>query len=479
MFDPTSSLERKRPRDEHGPNGGVAPGSSSGMLPGRYQAAISCPGVAVKKVIQHLPEIQAQSRCVVHVDHNENADGGGEEDQQQQQQPRTLKLATSPRGAVIRAIQRDSGAKLDIAPRQERTSGGDQELTLVGGTDQVAAAVWMVHDVMEGQYNVDAALLQQEQDRRAKSIASGGGGGGTQTRWYGSRHAVDPSIKEKRVIYVPVEHVGNLVGPKGAVLRALQLDSGAKVDMEPAPSAGSDSARDPRALTISGLSPQVSVGYDMAMSVLEGTYDIGRAVERAGGVPLTRGQSSTGGGGGPQTYNARNNQRHHSAHQPPPPPGPHMTNRPGGAYGMLMSPTGNAAPMMVGGSQHMGPPMGQMGGHGGPPQMMPIHMTDAPGVRVLSVPYDSIGSVVGPGGVVLWALQNDSGAKVDMEKSGVPGQPRPLTIKGDTVKIEKAMEIIHRVLQGQFDVDDAIMRRRQLRQRYQSGEGRGNQTAQD
>ncbi|EER12956.1 conserved hypothetical protein [Perkinsus marinus ATCC 50983] len=112
------------------------------------------------------------------------------------------------------------------------------------------------------------------------------------------------------------------------------------------------------------------------------------------------------------------------------------------------------------GAMQTSPPLPQ-------PAMAPIHMTDAPGVRVLSIPYESIGSIVGPGGVVLWALQNDSGAKVDMEKAGVTGQPRPLTIKGDSIKIEKAMEIIHRVLQGQFNVDDAIMRRRQAKQQYQ------------
>ncbi|KAF4688439.1 hypothetical protein FOZ62_032140 [Perkinsus olseni] len=232
--------------------------------------------MAVKKVMQHLAEIQAQSRCVVHVGGGGGSNNSnGSQQQDSSQGTSVLKLATNtqgclddcrnriheyisavlsthkgdlpegyerraltipessvgsvvgPRGAVIRAIQRDSGAKLDIAPRQERTSGGDQELALVGGTDQVAAAVWMVHDVMEGHYNVDAALLQQEQDRRAKSMAGGGQGRGG----YAGRH-VDPSIQEKRVIYVPVEHVGNLVGPKGAVLRALQLDSGAKVDME-------------------------------------------------------------------------------------------------------------------------------------------------------------------------------------------------------------------------------------------------------
>ncbi|KAF4649951.1 hypothetical protein FOZ61_000801, partial [Perkinsus olseni] len=317
----SEEADRKRPRVDQG-------GNSAQSLPGRYQEAIVCPPMAVKKVMQHLAEIQAQSRCVVHVGGGGGSNNNNGNQQQDSSQGITvLKLATNtqgclddcrnriheyisavlsthkgdlpdgyerrtltipessvgsvvgPRGAVIRAIQRDSGAKLDIAPRQERTSGGDQELALVGGTDQVAAAVWMVHDVMEGHYNVDAALLQQEQDRRAKSMAVGGQGRGG----YAGRHA-DPSIQEKRVIYVPVEHVGNLVGPKGAVLRALQLDSGAKVDMEPAPAAGSENARDPRALTISGMSPQVASGYDMAMSVLDGTYDIGRAVERAGGM---------------------------------------------------------------------------------------------------------------------------------------------------------------------------------------------------
>lgn len=115
-------------------------------------------------------------------------------------------------------------------------------------------------------------------------------------------------------------------------------------------------------------------------------------------------------------------------------------------YSMMMNP-----PTMMTTMNNSQQQQQQMGAMQSPPlpqpAMAPIHMTDAPGVRVLSIPYESIGSIVGPGGVVLWALQNDSGAKVDMEKAGVTGQPRPLTIKGDSIKIEKAMEIIHRVLQ--------------------------------
>ncbi|EER12955.1 hypothetical protein Pmar_PMAR015804 [Perkinsus marinus ATCC 50983] len=231
----SEEVDRKRARVE----AGASATNPTATLPGRYQEAIVCPQMSVKKVMQHLAEIQAQSRCVVHVVNGTNQDPSAvvlklatntqaclddcrnriheyisavlstyKGELPEGYERRTLTIPESsvgsvvgPRGAVIRAIQRDSGAKLDIAPRLERTTGGDQELALVGGRDQVAAAVWMVHDVMEGHYNVDAALLQQEQDRRSKSISMGGQGRGV----YAGRHG-DPNIQEKRVIYVPVEH---------------------------------------------------------------------------------------------------------------------------------------------------------------------------------------------------------------------------------------------------------------------------------
>ncbi|KAF4675041.1 hypothetical protein FOL47_008352 [Perkinsus chesapeaki] len=451
-----SDARKKRARLEYAPplssiSAGYGTMAAGQPLVGRYQTSLVCPREALRKLMSRLVDIQIESRCVIQLgDDVVDPDTGGN--------GVTLKLAANtdislqecinrvqeiisgvlathagkmphgfdkktltipaacvsdvlgPRGAVIRAIQRDSGAKLILSPLAvgdpHREHQGDHALTLIGGSDQIAAAAWMVHDVLQGQYNTYCAVFQQELDRRAKAQSAGPGF---------TRHA-GSNIWEERTLRIPEEIVSSLSGPSGSnALSKLEHASGATVTLESptfnifdldgsslsslAPSVFTPclptEENDTKTLKISGKSPEVAAAYDLAVSMVENDVEGRKVADRLGETASTL--------------------------------SPFASSSEANSYAtMASSRRGSDAERQT---------------------------------RVLDIPFEYIGNVVGPQGAVLWAIKHDTGVNLTMEKGTVRGAPRPLVMRGTPESLDKATELVNEVLEGRYDIDEAVRRR--------------------
>lgn len=67
--------------------------------------------------------------------------------------------------------------------------------------------------------------------------------------------------------------------------------------------------------------------------------------------------------------------------------------------------------------------------------------------RVLEIPFEYIGNVVGPQGAVLWAIKHDTGVFLTMEKGTMRGAPRPLVMRGTPESLDKATQLVNAVLE--------------------------------
>ncbi|EER12266.1 hypothetical protein Pmar_PMAR001063 [Perkinsus marinus ATCC 50983] len=466
------AIRKKRARAEFfAPLSALASGygSQAGKpLVGRYQCSLVCPKEALRKLMAKLVEIQVESRCVIQL-------GGDVVDPDGNGLGMTLRLAANtdlslqecrnrvqeiisgvlashagkmprgydksvitipaarvsdilgPRGAVIRAIQRDSGAKLVLAPLPDEDSRahhhGDHALTLIGGSDQIAAAAWMIHDVLQGEYNTYCAMFQQELDRRAKSQSAGPGF---------TRHA-GGNVWEERMIHLPEEIICSMTGPDGSnCFTKVEGASGATVTLEspsfnlfdldgtslstlapsiftPPSSSPSSEEAGTRTLRISGRSPEVAAAYDVAVAMIESDVESRRFAERAaeqknGSVlsPFAAASDSA------KSYSTMGSSSRGSSHLP------------------------------GGGSS-----------------------TSERQTRVLEIPFEYIGNVVGPQGAVLWAIKHDTGVFLTMEKGTMRGAPRPLVMRGTPESLDKATQLVNAVLEGRYDIDEAVSRRQE------------------
>ncbi|KAF4684336.1 hypothetical protein FOZ60_007963 [Perkinsus olseni] len=447
-------------------------------LVGRYQCSMVCPREALRKLMAKLVDIQVESRCVIQLgedavdpDGNNagvtlklaaNTDLALQECKNRVQEIISGSLAShvgkmprgydksvltipaarvsdvlGPRGAVIRAIQRDSGAKLILAPLPDgdprANHPGDHALTLIGGSDQIAAAAWMIHDVLQGQYNTYCAVFQQELDRRAKSQSAGPGF---------TRHA-GGNVWEERIVHIPEEIAYSMTSPDGSNCFAkLEGASGATVTFEsptfnpfeldgtslsslapsvftPSPLPADDTST--RTLTISGRSPEVAAAYDVAVAMIESNVEAQRVADHAGeNAPVL---SPFGAASEANSYSTLGSSSRRSSH-------------------------------LAGGDNERQ-------------------------TRVLEIPFEYIGNVVGPQGAVLWAIKHDTGVILTMEKGTVRGAPRPLVMRGTPASLDKATQLVNEVLevsrlaslvgrgvysssnQGRYDIDEAVRRRQE------------------
>ncbi|KAF4684335.1 hypothetical protein FOZ60_007962 [Perkinsus olseni] len=151
-----------------------------------------------------------------------------------------------PRGATINQLQTTTLCKIQCQPGKP---GGFARVKISGPTQTCVDGAVIYVQAMVGNWD----------DYTDEQLIAAGG-------------------KEiRKEIVIPHIHVGSVIGPKGSVIKTIEADTGAKLEVDNRSSRGS---KEDRHMTISGPEQAVEKAAQYVMSVMAGTYDINQAVLR-------------------------------------------------------------------------------------------------------------------------------------------------------------------------------------------------------
>jgi far upstream element-binding protein len=161
-------------------------------------------------------------------------------------------------GETIRSLQERTGASVQVS-KDVTNHNGDREVRLGGSKSQID----------EVRREIEQLIEQQKQRTGGDGGGGGYGGGGGGGDGYGER-------KESKIIYVPSQHVGSVIGRAGDVIKRLQLETGARIQVSREQNAPN------REVTLEGTKSQIERAENEIKALVE------EGVQRGGG----------GGGGG-------------------------------------------------------------------------------------------------------------------------------------------------------------------------------------
>jgi KH domain len=366
-------------------------------------------------------------------------------------------------GAVIKNLQERSNATIRV--HNDKINGHHKLFTIVGGQAECAVARALIIDIIEkprptssvsspgcGSSGVSngvpfvgtpgssrsGVVVRTENNGGSGDSAAGGGGG----------HLVGVADMrpgdETKTVFVPNTCVGLVIGKLGETIRDLQARSGALIKVTPDKEAthGADS----RPILICGTPQAILLAQQFVTDVVQDALARKASGPSAtGGYVSSSARSTTGIGKGVSSVAATVVTADSCTNIS-------GTELDGGADAGEgdMSVVSNGVPdsgESSNGSVHGGGDViiavpGQL------PPSSNGHSPFVPGLQteVLSVPNDKVGLIIGRGGVTIRALQEESGARIQVAKEPDNGSRnralRPVTITGVRHCIEKAKQMI-------------------------------------
>jgi len=147
-------------------------------------------------------------------------------------------------GSVIRSLQERSGATLMVHNDTVSPSGGEKLLTVVGGPDNVTAALSMVSEILQ------RPARTQGNDPFGSSNGAG---------------ATPGAPGEFKTIYVPNSCVGVIIGKGGETIRDMQSRTGAHIKVTPDREAAGAAER---SITLSGPPHAIELANTLVMDLV-------------------------------------------------------------------------------------------------------------------------------------------------------------------------------------------------------------------